>query len=130
MKIFFLLITFLIFPSAYTEVNSWECSNLEGSKIVSADGAYLGELGPNWQSDSIFNDSSEYSSSWSSESIYNSSTEYGNSYSQQSVFNDSASNPPSIINDSGEEIGKLSVGPSWDSSRLHPSDIKYTCDWD
>ena len=130
MKKFVILITFFISLSADAEVNSWECSKFEGSKIISADGTYLGELGPNWQSDSIFNDSSEYSSSWSSESIYNSSTEYGNSYSQESVFNDSASDPPSIINDAGEEIGKLSVGPSWDSSRFHPSDIKYTCDWD
>jgi len=130
MKIIFILATFLCSTMTLAEVNSWECSNLEGSKIISADGIFLGKLSPNWETDSIFNDSSEYSSSWSSESIYNSLTKYGNSYAQEIVLNDSASNPPSIINDSGEEIGKLSVGPSWDSSRFHPSDIKYTCDWD
>lgn len=130
MKIIFIFIAFLASFIAFAEVNSWECNKFEGSKIISVDGTYLGELGPNWRSDSIFNDSSAYSSSWSTDSIYNTSSKYGNSYSQESVFNDSASNPPAIINDEGEEIGKLSVGPSWDSSRFHPSDIKYTCDWD
>ena len=40
------------------EVNSWECSKFEDSKIVSSDGEYLGTLGPSWDSDSIYNDSS------------------------------------------------------------------------
>ena len=65
-----------------------------------------------------------------SESIFNSSSDYGNSYSSDSVFNESAPNPPRIISEEGEEIGKLSVGPSWDSERYDPNDIKYTCDWD
>ena len=113
-----------------SEVNSCECGKFEGAKIIAEDETYLGELGPKRKTDSIFNDSSKHSSSWSSESIYNSQNKYGNSYSQESVFNDSASNPPLIVNKEGEEIGKLSVGPSWDNSRYNPYDIKYTCDWD
>ena len=112
------------------EVNSWECGKFENSKIVSADGEHLGSIGPSWSSDSIYNDSSEHSSSWSSNSIYNDSTDYGSSYSNESVFNESASEPPRIIAEDGEEIGLLSVGPDWDNERYDPADIKYTCDWD
>lgn len=111
-------------------VNFWECGGFEGARIIASDGSLLGRLGPSWQSDSIFNDSSEYSTTWSSNSIFNTSTEYGNSYSKNSVFNESASNPPRIISEEEEDIGKLSIGPSWDRDRYHPSDIKYTCNWD
>ena len=69
------------------EVNSWECSKFEDSKIVSSDGEYLGTLGPSWQADSIYNDSSEHSSSWSANSIYNDDTDYGNSYSNKCTWN-------------------------------------------
>ena len=54
---------------ALAEVNSWECGEFEGAKIVAEDGTGLGVLGPQWETDSIFNDSSEYSSTWSNESI-------------------------------------------------------------
>ena len=129
MKVIFIIV--LLTPLfAIAEVNSWECGELEGAKIVAEDGTELGELGPQWKTDSIFNDSSEYSSTWSNESIFNSHSNYGNSYSDESVFNDSASKPPRIISDEGDEIGKLSVGPSWDDERYDPNDIKYTCDWD
>ena len=130
MKIVILIIIFLNSFLLLSEVNSWECNKFDRAKIIAEDGTYLGELGPKWRTDSIFNDSSKYSSTWSSESIYNSSTKHGNSYSSSSVFNDSASNPPLIISKGGEVIGKLSVGPSWDNSRYNPFDIKYTCDWD
>jgi len=93
------------------------------------DGEYLGELGPSWKTDSIYNTSSQYSSTWSSSSIFNSNSKYGNSYSSTSAFNESASEPPKIITNDGD-VKYLSVGPSWDSSRLHPYDFKYTCDWD
>ena len=112
------------------EVNSWECSKFEDSKIISSDGKYLGTLGPSWKSDSIYNDSSEYSSSWSSISIYNKNSNYGNSYSSESVFNEDASEPPKIISKEGKEVGLLSIGPDWSSDRYDPADIKYTCDWD
>ena len=116
--------------SSYSDINSWDCSKLEGSKIYSSDGDYLGELGPSWKTDSIYNSSSEYSSSWSQDSIYNESSDHGNNYSNKSVFNDSASSPPKIVNDDNETIGLLSTGPDWDSERKHPEDIRYTCDWD
>mgnify|MGYP001195119535 FL=1 len=131
MKIIFLILitSFQSFLES-SEVNSWECSKFEGAKIIAEDGTSLGKLGPKWETDSIFNDSSEYSTTWSSESIFNSYSDYGNSYSEQSTFNDSASTPPLIISEEGEEIGKLSIGPSWDDKRFHPDDIRYTCDWD
>ena len=125
-----LALTVLFSIPVIAEVNSWECGKFEGARVIASDGTPLGKLGPRWGSDSIFNDSSEYSTTWSSSSIFNSSSNYGNSYSSYSVFNESASNPPRIISKEGEEIGKLSIGPSWDSGRYHPSDLKYTCDWD
>ena len=111
------------------EVNSCECNKFDGEKIISQDGEYLGQLGPSWNRDSIFNSSSEYSSTWSSDSIFNDNSKHGNSYSSTSVFNESASNPPQIITDDGD-VKYLSIGPSWDSNRLNPYDFKYTCDWD
>ena len=111
------------------EVNSWECNKFDGAKKISQDGEYLGQLGPSWNRDSIFNSSSEYSSAWSSDSIFNDNSKHGNSYSSTSVFNESASNPPQIITDDGD-VKYLSIGPSWDSNRLNPYDFKYTCDWD
>tara|TARA_A100001234_G_scaffold221307_1_gene236789 strand:- start:416 stop:805 length:390 start_codon:yes stop_codon:yes gene_type:complete len=126
-----ILIFFTVFSltSNAGEVNSWECYKYEGAKIVGQDGEYLGELGPSWNRDSIYNSSSEYSSTWSRNSIFNTSSPYGNSYSSTSAFNDSASAPPKIITEDGDEK-YLSVGPSWDSDRLSPYDFKYTCDWD
>jgi len=44
------------------EIRSWECGKFEDSKIMSSDGKYSGTLGPSWKRDSIYNDSSEYSS--------------------------------------------------------------------
>tara|TARA_B100000242_G_scaffold170954_1_gene122441 strand:+ start:273 stop:662 length:390 start_codon:yes stop_codon:yes gene_type:complete len=111
------------------EVNYWDCSKFEGADIIGDGGIYLGKLGPYWLTDSIFNSSSEFSSTWSSNSIFNDNSEFGNSYSNKSVFNDGANNPPKIISDSGF-LGYLSVGPSWNSDRYSPYDIKYTCDWD
>ena len=125
-----ILIIGLITLSTFAEVNSWECGKFEGATIVANDGAFLGKLGPSWESDSIFNDSSEHSQTWSSNSIFNSASDYGNSYSNDSVFNESASKPPRILSEDGEEVGKLSIGPSWDGTRYDPNDIKYTCNWD
>ena len=67
-----LLITVLFSMVIHSgEVNSWECNKFDGAKIISQDGEYLGQLGPSWNRDSIFNSSSEYSSTWSSDSIFN-----------------------------------------------------------
>ena len=129
MKRLFLLSLLMSLPTN-ADVNSWQCSEFEGARIIASDGKLLGKLGPRWESGSIFNESSEHSTTWASNSIFNSSSDYGNSYSRDSVFNESASTPPRIISKDGKEIGKLSVGPSWDSSRYHPTDIKYTCNWD
>lgn len=130
MRIIGFISAFLFVGLLNANVNSWDCADLEDSKLYSANGDYLGELGPSWKTDSIYNSSSEYSSSWSQNSIYNESSDYGNNYSNKSVFNDSAADPPKIVNDDGETLGLLSIGPDWDSDRKHPEDIRYTCDWD
>ena len=130
MSKFLLTLILLNFPSLYSgEVNSWDWNKFDGAQIISGDGEFLGVLGPKWMSDSIYNDSSSYANTWSQSSIFNTSSDYGNSYSSLSVFNDGASNPPKIIGSSGM-VGYLSIGPSWNSDRFSPYDIKYTCDWD
>ena len=60
-----LLITVLMSFPTFAEVNSWECRKFEGATIIASDGTSLGKLGPKWESDSIFNDSSEHSTTWS-----------------------------------------------------------------
>ena len=112
------------------EISSWECGKFENASIIGEGVDYLGKLGPYYQSDSIYNSSSSYSSTYSNNSIFNTSSKYGNSYSSTSVFNDGASNPPIILSEDGEVLGKLSIGPSYQSDRFDPYDIKYTCDWD
>ena len=126
----FLTLTFIFSNNISSgEVNSWECYKFEDAVVIGDGGVYLGKLGPEWMTDSIFNSSSSFSSTWSANSIFNSSSIFGDSYSSTSVFNESASNPPKIISDSGF-IGFLSIGPSWDAERFSPYDIQYTCDWD
>ena len=112
------------------EVQSWECGRFENSTIIGDGGVYLGTLGPGWATDSIFNSSSNYSTSWATNSVFNDGSVYGDSYSNTSVFNESASRPPKIVSNNGDELGYLSIGPSWDSKRYSPYDLKYTCDWD
>ena len=125
----FIAVFFFSFASSAGEVNTSDCNKFDGSKIISGDGKFLGVLGPMWMTDSIFNDSSEYANTWSQTSIFNKNSNYGSSFSNLSAFNESASNPPMIIGDYGL-VGYLSIGPSWDSERFSPYDIKYTCDWD
>jgi len=127
-----LIIIFFLFFSNYIssgEVSSWDCYKFEKSKIHGENGDYLGSIGPSWLPDSIFNNSSQYSSTWSQDSIFNNNSKYGDSFSSESAFNKDASSPPKIHKD-GELIGFLSVGPSWAEDRFHPYDIKFTCDWD
>ena len=112
------------------ELQSWECGRFENSIIIGDGGVYLGTLGPGWVTDSIFNSSSNYSTSWATNSVFNDGSVYGDSYSNTSVFNESASRPPKIVSNNGDELGYLSIGPSWDSERYSPYDLKYTCDWD
>ena len=69
-KLFVIIILFSLAVKG-GEVNSWECNKYDGAKIIGEDGEYLGELGPSWKTDSIYNTSSQYSSTWSSSSIFN-----------------------------------------------------------
>ena len=72
-------------PNLYSgEVNSWDCNKFDGARIIAGDGEFLGVLGPSWNMDSIFNNSSSYASSWSQSSIFNTSSDYGNSFSNLS----------------------------------------------
>ena len=129
--VFFSIVLIANINTAYAgEINSWECNKFNEARIIGEDGDYLGKLGPYYITDSIYGTSSSYSSTYSSNSIFNTSSKYGNSYSNTSVFNDGASNPPVILSKDGGVIGKLSIGPGYQSDRYDPYDMKYTCDWD
>ena len=91
-------------------------SQLNGCKLIAADGQYLGVLTTNTLStDSIFNTIGTYGSTISSTSIFNTISQYGSSISSMSAFNSIASDPPKIVNDAGNVLGYLttnSIKPS------------------
>ena len=68
-------------------------------------------LGPSWESDSIYNEYSGYSSEWAQIVFITSILIMAATILMPSVFNEYASDPPKIINEDNEEIGLLSVGP-------------------
>ena len=76
----------------------------EGHKV------YLGCLNcSEYASDSVFNEISDYGSEFSSESILNSFSDYGSEFSDYSACNDYASDPPVIVDESGNFYGRLTI---------------------
>ena len=73
-----------------------------GQQLIAQDGTYLGELGSQFASKSIFNDFGKYGSEFSSTSIWNEFSKYGSKYSSLSAFNDLANKPPKLFD--GEQF--------------------------
>ena len=73
------------------------CQAVEGAKVVSPDGTYLGKITSNLASDSIFNKFNPYGNSFSSKSIWNDFGPYGGDFNSKSARNDMASEPPLLI---------------------------------
>jgi len=108
--------------------SSYECYELEGSKIIAQDGTFLGTLDDNYETESIYNEYSEHGSSYDSDSIWNDYSDYGGDYSNQSPFNEYSSNPPILLKD-GEIVGKLTTDP-YEYDGVDPRSIGKDCDWD
>jgi hypothetical protein len=106
--------------------SSYECYELEGSKVIAEDGTYLGIIGESYESDSIYNDYSDYGNDYG-DTIWNDYSDYGNDYSSQSPFNDYASDPPILLKD-GEVVGKLTTDP-YDYNGFDPRIIGDDCGW-
>ena len=98
-----------------------------GAKIIAEDGTFLGTLDDSYESDSIYNDYSEYGNDYNSDSIWNDYSDYGSDYSSQSPFNDYASDPPILLKD-GEVVGKLTTDP-YDYDAVDPRSVGKDCDW-
>ena len=64
-----ILISALLFSFNGWAVSSYECYELDGAKIIAEDGTFLGRLGDSYESDSIYNEYSDYGSTYDSESI-------------------------------------------------------------
>lgn len=120
------LLSFLSF-NAFAELSSYECYQIEGSKIIAEDGTFLGTLDDSYGSNSIYNDYSEYGNDYSSDSIWNDYSDYGNDYSSQSPFNDYASDPPILLKD-GEVVGKLTTDP-YEYDGVDPTTVGKDCGW-
>lgn len=125
----FFIITFACLTNlaVASDLNSWDCYKLEGAKIIAEDGTYLGKIEDNYDSDSIYNEYSEYGNSYNSDSIWNEYSEYGNEYSSKSALNDNAGEPPVLLKD-GEVIGKLTT-KEYVYDGYDVNEIKETCDW-
>ena len=94
---------------------------LEGSKIIAADGTFLGRVTKDSvESDSIGNTVGEYGSSVSSTSIFNTVGEYGSSVSSLSPWNTVASAPPKLITRDGLHWGYLTSNQTF-SPRIDPA---------
>jgi hypothetical protein len=84
------------------------CPALEGAKIVTEEGKYLGKLASRYDSDSVFNKYGSFGSRYSADSIWNKYGSYGGAYSAESPFNKYSSNPPLVVKDR-DIIGRLTV---------------------
>jgi len=109
-------------------LSSYRCFELEGAKIIAADGTFLGTLDDSYSEDSIFNDYSDYGAEYSSDSIWNEYNDWGNSYSLTSPFNEHAADPPILIKE-GEIVGKLTV-KSYEVDAVDPNTAGKDCGWD
>ena len=126
-KLIFILVL-LLCSNSWSEISSYRCYELEGAKIISEDGTYLGTLGDSYESDSIYNEYSDYGNTYNSESIWNEYSDYGDDYSNQSVFNEYANDPPVLLKD-GEVIGELSTNTTYNYEAVDPISLGKDCGW-
>ena len=83
---------------------------LNGAALI-ADGGkatYLGKIGGNYETYSIFNTYGQQGSDYAIKSIFNDYGRYGSNYSQYSPFYEFALSPPYIVKN-GKIIARLSV---------------------
>ena len=86
------------------------------------DYVYLGKIGGQYDSDSIFNKYGDYGSKYDSSSIWNKYGDYGSKYSDCSPFDNYSLNPPMIyINDS--LVGYLSKNKYAGINVIDPNDL-------
>ena len=114
MKNILLVISIIFHTVIQCEVEVWDCNGFKGVKIVSPM-RISRTLNCPWESDSIYNEYSEYSSEWGPavfiilNILIMAATILMHLYSMKD-----ASDPPKIINEDNEEIGLLSGNRDWD----------------
>lgn len=92
---------------------------LEGSRLVAADGKYLGRVTRNaYDAESLANEYGTYGNSYNSISIFNDYGTYGNPYNQLSPYNEYSRTPPRFERD-GKIIAYLSAN-EFVSPRVDP----------
>jgi hypothetical protein len=96
---------------------------LAGAKIIADDGTYLGRIGPNYDSESIFCSYGEFGANYSPKSIWCSYGKYGASYNPLSPFCTYSTKPPKIIQD-GTIVASLTVGWTGFPVSVSPHSLK------
>lgn len=87
------------------------CRALDGARVISADGEFLGVLGPSTDKYSIFNSFGDYGNKHGANSIWNANSKNGDSHRSSSAFNAYAQSPPKLMK--GELlVGHLTVNKS------------------
>ena len=95
--------------------------------IVSDDNDYtfLGKLTTNiYDSDSIYNKYGTYGSKYSTKSIWNDYSNYGGEYSSYSPFNSYSLNPPYIVDEDFNVLGRLTVN-KYIEGAIHPNELYF-----
>jgi hypothetical protein len=96
---------------------------LNGAKIIAGDGAYLGIIGPAYESESIFCSYGTYGATYSNKSIWCTYGDYGASYNELSPFCSYSSKPPKIVVDN-LAVAVLSVKDIGYPVSISPNDLK------
>ncbi|GAA4821732.1 hypothetical protein GCM10023232_18770 [Sphingosinicella ginsenosidimutans] len=93
-------------PASAQQQNA--CIAIEGARVVTEDGDYLGTVASPYAMDSIFNRYGRYGSKYQSNSIWNDYGRFGSAYSTTSARSEYASRPPLLIKNR-QVIGRLST---------------------
>jgi hypothetical protein len=92
---------------------------------------FLGCLCGEFDSESIFNEFSDFGSKFSSTSIWNHFSDYGSKFSDYSACNAFASNPPIVVTADGRSIGRLTLNAMASGALTEPKIVgwlKSVCD--
>ena len=102
-------------------ISSLDLLVLQGAKIYSPTGQYLGDITAQYNTNSIFNSYGTYGSSYSSTSIWNTYGNYGSSYGSYSAFSSYTTTPP-IIYKNSVAVGYLTTN-SYKTPRIDPRSL-------
>lgn len=112
----------------YSTKTTIEETKIKGPLSLIADDndyTFLGKLTTNiYDSDSIYNEYGTYGSKYSTKSIWNDYSNYGGEYSSYSPFNSYSLNPPYIVDEDFNVLGRLTVN-KYIEGAIHPNELYF-----